>query len=184
MLRKHCRELRMKLHFIKKRKLCCSTFYGLFRKYCSEFGNELLSKRVAATRCPVAANLELQFNSTLSQTSSNIIDISSSMHWSLIYSTGIIMKDIWDFSLTLLIDTTKFLKYVWMKVELIWRFAAGHPENLHVASTGQKTSDIVWSSYPQSKGEDLKKKEKALSFFQVFVILLQHSFKSSFAQKQ
>ena len=63
------------------------------------------SERVAATRCPVTAELELQCDITTSQTSSNNIEIFSSKHSHLglfckrllIYSTGVIVKDIWDF---------------------------------------------------------------------------------------
>ena len=33
---------------------------ALVGKHCSKLGNELLSKQVAATRCSVTANLELQ----------------------------------------------------------------------------------------------------------------------------
>ena len=47
----------------------------LVGKHCLKFGNALLSKRVAATRCPVTANLEQQCDTTISQTSSKSLKV-------------------------------------------------------------------------------------------------------------
>ena len=85
------------------------------------------SQRVAATRCPATANLELQCGTKISQMSSNIIEVSLSKHAHLGLfarsSSSTVQESLRKvsgiFSLTLLISTTKFLKYVWMKVELL-----------------------------------------------------------------
>ena len=69
----------MKFAFIKKRKRFCSNFHNLVWKALFKLENEPLSKRLAATKCPVNSNREQLCDIMILHTSFKIKDVSSSM---------------------------------------------------------------------------------------------------------
>jgi len=148
----------LKLHFPKRRKCCCSfgweallkvwEWTTLKKSSCNKMSSNC-KPRCTICYYNITNFLQYHWNFLIKAFTPGAFD-----QRLLIYNTGVIVKDIWDFFSGIIDWHHKISKACW---RLSWfdAFAAGHTEHLHVASTGGKISDRVWSSYPQAKGGGL-----------------------------